>query len=319
MNALRFDGKKVAVKQEPEPARTGESLVRVVRSGICNTDLEIVKGYAGFKGTIGHEFTGVVESSPDRPDLIGRRVVGEINVGCGVCELCSTGDERHCPTRTVLGIKDRDGAHAEFLTLPSRNLFEIPENVSDDEAVFAEPLAAAFGITEQVPITPGTKVAVIGDGKLGILCVRSLSGSSRNVVMIGKHPEKLKLGAKSGAETILRSDAVKMARHFDVVIEASGSESGFATAVDIVRPRGKIVLKSTFHGTPKWEAWRVVVDEITIVGSRCGRFGPALELLSERKVDVSDLISEQFDLADGVRALEAAASKGVMKVLLNNN
>jgi threonine dehydrogenase-like Zn-dependent dehydrogenase len=318
MQALRFEQGKLRVGRVDQPAAVGECLVRVVRSGICNTDLEIVRGYAGFSGTIGHEFAGVVESAPADEDLIGRRVVGEINVGCGVCELCRTGDERHCPQRTVLGIKDRDGAHAEFLTLPARNLFEIPENVTDDEAVFVEPLAAAYGITEQVDVQPGTRVAVIGDGKLGILCVRSLLNFSRNVVLIGKHPEKLKLGERSGAESVLAADAGKRERYFDVVVEASGSKSGFATALDIVKPRGKIVLKSTFHGTPKWEASRVVVDEISVIGSRCGRFAPALELLASRKVEVSDLVSEVFRLEDGVRAVETAGASGVLKVLLNN-
>lgn len=319
MKALRFDGKTLAVEQRSLPSAESECLVRVVRSGICNTDLEIVRGYAGFTGTIGHEFAGVIESSPGRPEMAGLRVVGEINVGCRVCELCISGDERHCPSRTVLGIKGRDGAHAEFLTLPARNLIEIPANVSDDEAVFAEPLAAAFGITEQVEIQPDTKVAVIGDGKLGLLCVRSLAGASGNIVLIGKHDEKLRLGERSGAEGVKAADAVKMTGYFDVVVEASGSESGFARALGIVRPRGKIVLKSTFQGKPAWEAWRIVVDEITIVGSRCGRFRPALDLLAAGKVHVSDLISEQFALSDGVRAVEVAGDKGVLKVLLRNN
>ena len=319
MKALRFDGNNLRLEELPQPSLAGECVVRVLKSGICNTDLEIVRGYAGFTGTIGHEFVGIVEASPEAPELNGRRVVGEINVGCGICEVCRTRDERHCPTRTVLGIKGRHGAHAEMLSLPAKNLLPVPETVSDDEAVFAEPLAAAFGITEQVSIEPTTRVAVIGDGKLGLLCARTLSISTSNVVLIGRHPKKLKLGANSGADTVLAADAAKLSRYFDVVVEASGSESGFATAVDIVRPRGKIVLKSTFQGTPTWEAWRVVVDEITVVGSRCGRFGPALQLLADRKVSVTDLISEQFDLADGVRAVEIAAAKGVMKVLLNNN
>lgn len=319
MKALRFDGKNVAVERLPVPDNGTECLVRVTRSGICNTDLEIVKGYAEFVGIIGHEFAGVVEKACGRQGLLGRRVVGEINVGCGVCKICVSGDHRHCPSRTVLGIKGRNGAHAEYLMLPAQNLFEIPPGVTDDEAVFAEPLAAAFGITEQVFVDSETRVAVVGDGKLGLLCVRSLSLLTPNITLIGKHPEKLRLGKASGAETFLHTETAKLGRSFDVVIEASGSESGFAAAVEIVRPRGKIVLKSTFQGRPTWEAWRVVVDEISIVGSRCGRFGPALELLEHRKVKVSDLISEQFDLQDGVRALQTAASDGVMKVLLGSD
>src|SRR6476620_4651606 len=209
MKALRVNNGRAAVEDVSRPDTDGECLVRVELSGICNTDLEIVRGYAGFTGTIGHEFVGVVESSPEAPELNGRRVVGEINVGCGICEVCRTRDERHCPTRTVLGIKGRDGAHAEMLSLPAKNLLPVPETVSDDEAVFAEPLAAAIGITEQVSIEPTTRVAVIGDGKLGLLCARTLSISTSNVVLIGRHPEKLKLGENSGADTVLAADAAK--------------------------------------------------------------------------------------------------------------
>jgi threonine dehydrogenase-like Zn-dependent dehydrogenase len=319
MKALRFTESGLHVADIARPSGGGEALIRVTKSGICNTDLEIVRGYANFHGTIGHEFVGVVEESPESPDLVGKRVVGEINVGCGRCELCRMGDPRHCSERTVLGIHGRDGAHAEFLTLPVRNLVEVPGNVSDDLAVFTEPLAAAFGITEQVEITPDTRVAVIGDGKLGILCAFCLALKTRNLVLIGKHTEQLQTARANGRdfETVLLSDAAKMGRAFDVVVEASGSESGFATALDLVRPRGKIVLKSTFHGTPTWEAWRVVVDEISVVGSRCGRFEPAVGLLASGQVRLDDLISEQFPLADGVKAIETAGKKGVMKVLLS--
>lgn len=291
-------------------------MVRVVASGICNTDLEIVRGYAGFSGTIGHEFVGVVEKADERPDLEGKRVVGEINAGCGKCESCRRGDPRHCPRRTVLGIVGRDGCHAEFLTLPARNLIEVPDSVADDEAVFAEPLAAAYGITEQVEITPQTHVAVIGDGKLGLLCALSLTLSTPNITLLGRHRNKLSIAEASGVEGILARDAAGLGRRFDVVVEASGSESGFASAVGLVKPRGKIVLKSTFHGTPTWPASRIVVDEITVVGSRCGRFEPALRLLAEKKIDVGKLIADEFTLADGVAAIGRASEKGVLKVLL---
>ena len=319
MKALRFTDAGLHLADIAKPASEGEALIRVTRSGICNTDLEIVRGYAGFHGTIGHEFVGVVEESPEAPEIVGKRVVGEINVGCGRCELCRKGDPRHCPERTVLGIHGRDGAHAEFLTLPVRNLVEVPGNVPDNMAVFTEPLAAAFGITEQVEITPDTRVAVIGDGKLGILCAFCLALNTRNLVLIGKHTEKLETARSHGRdiEAVLLPDAAKLRRVFDVVVEASGSESGFATALDLVRPRGKIVLKSTFHGTPKWEAWRVVVDEISVIGSRCGRFEPAVELLASGQVRIDDLISEQFPLSEGVKAVETAGKKGVMKVLLS--
>ncbi len=316
MKALRVDNCELRLTDIPSPAGTAEAFVRVVRSGICNTDLEIIRGYAGFSGTIGHEFVGVVEAANDRPDLIGKRVVGEINAGCGICPLCLSGDSRHCLRRTVLGIHGRDGCHAEFLTLPSQNLFEVPDNVSDNEAVFVEPLAAAYGITEQVDIGPETGVAVIGDGKLGILCAMALALKSSHITLIGRHRSKLGIAESANIEGILDTDASKLARHFDVVVEASGSESGFETALDLVKPRGKIVLKSTFHGTPTWQASRVVVDEITIVGSRCGRFAPALELLANKKISVGGLISEEHKLADGVKAIDRASQKGILKVLL---
>lgn len=313
MKALRVDEGGLAVADVARPDADTEALVRVLRSGICNTDLEIVLGYAGFKGTIGHEFVGVVEKSDDRQELVGKRVVGEINAGCGDCDLCRGGDPRHCPRRTVLGIVGRDGCHAEFLTLPSANLLEVPENVSDEQAVFAEPLAAAFGITEQVTVSSDTKIAVIGDGKLGLLCAMSLALSSNKVTLIGRHRSKMQMAPVEG---ILSDEAAKLGRVFDIVVEASGSESGFGTAIDLVKPRGKIVLKSTFHGTPTWPASRIVVDEITVVGSRCGRFEPALKLLSEKKIAVEKLISEEYNLADGVSAVDAASAKGVLKVLL---
>lgn len=316
MKALRYTKGKLALAEVAMPD-DGEVLVRVTKSGICNTDLEIVRGYAGFEGTIGHEFVGIVERA-DAPNLVGKRVVGEINAGCGVCEKCVAGDPRHCSTRTVLGIVGRNGAHAEFLQLPSRNLFVVPDNVSDDQAVFVEPLAAAYGIIEQVEITPETSVAVVGDGKLGLLCAFALATKTKNVTMIGKHESKLAAGKKRGIDGVsLEKLTPAMAQHFDVVVEASGSESGFATALDLVRPRGKIVLKSTFHGTPTWAASRVVVNEITIIGSRCGRFAPALDLLSSGAIQLDDLITDEFALSKGVAAMDRAAQKGVLKILLN--
>lgn len=318
MKALRFTGDQLKLDDIPLPRANDEALVRVIKSGICSTDLEIVRGYAGFQGTIGHEFVGVVEASSDSPHLIGRRVVGEINVGCGFCELCIDGDSRHCATRTVLGIHGRDGCHAEFLTLPTRNLVAVPDTVSDDRAVFIEPLAAACGIMEQVEVFPEMKIAVIGDGRLGMLCAMSLALESNNVSLIGKHPSKLAIAEKSDIETILLENvAEKLKRRFDVVIEATGAESGFTTAVELIKPRGKIVLKSTFHGTPTWEASKVVVHEITVIGSRCGRFAPAVALLANKQIQVDELISEEYKLEDGVKAIERAGQKGVMKVLLN--
>jgi len=315
MKALRFADGELRLAEVAKPRVDAEAIVRVTKSGICNTDIEIVRGYAGFEGTIGHEFVGVVEEGD--PGLVGKRVVGEINAGCGKCERCAKGDTRHCPERTVLGIKGRDGAHAEFLTLPSRNLIAVPVGVSDEQAVFVEPLAAALGITEQVDIGPETSVGVVGDGKLGLLCAFALSQRSKNVVIVGKHERKLEYAEARDIDAVWLPTVGKFEPVFDVVVEASGSESGFATALDMVKPRGKIVLKSTFHGKPQWEAWRVVVDEITIVGSRCGRFEPALQLLADGKVELEDLISAEFPLSKGVEAVAEAQKPGVMKVLLS--
>ena len=315
MKALRFENNQLKLAEIEKPHSESEALIRVTKSGICNTDLEIVKGYAGFSGTIGHEFVGVVEASGDA-NLIGKRVVGEINAGCGECETCLKGDARHCPQRTVLGIIKRDGAHAEFLNLPTRNLLAVPAEVSDLQAVFVEPLAAAFGITEQVEILPETRVAVIGDGKLGNLCAQSMALKSENTFLIGKHADKLKLVAARNIQTVLLADASKLNGSLDVVVEASGSESGFAVALDLLKPRGKLVLKSTFQGRTNLEMWRVVVNEISVVGSRCGRFAPALELLKNRSVDVESLVSAELSLNDGVKAMTEAERKGVMKVIL---
>jgi len=318
MKALRFKTKQLKVEDVAPPIAAGEALVRVSVSGICNTDLEIVRGYAGFEGTIGHEFVGVVEDAPaDSSGITGKRVVGEINAGCGRCGLCRTGDSRHCPERTVLGIHGRDGAHAEFLTLPAGNLIEVPDEVDDVEAVFVEPLAAAAGIIERIEIGPDSKVAVVGDGKLGILCAWAIASlRESDVTLIGKHRSKLERASIAGVNTRTLDEITGISRAFDVVVEASGSESGFATAVDLVTARGTIVLKSTFHGQPRWDAARIVVDEIAIIGSRCGRFRPALDLLRLGRFDMSRLVDEEFRLSDGVRAMERAGERGVLKVLL---
>ena len=315
MLALRVDKRKVAVRNITKPKADNEALVRVVLSGICNTDLEIARGYAGFKGTIGHEFVGIVEESPDN-SLLGERVVGEINAGCGKCELCLTGDPRHCATRTVLGIVGRDGAHAEFLRLPVENLFRIPKQVPDEHAVFTEPLAAACGILERANISSSDRVAVIGDGKLGLLCAQALSLSGANVLLIGKHPSKLRIAERRGIETSSPKQAAKRTREFDVVVEASGAPAGFALALDLLRPKGKLVLKSTFHDTTEVNTARIVVDEISIIGSRCGRFRPAIDLLAKGAVDVDSLISEEYSLSEGAHAMERAGKRGVLKVLL---
>ncbi|HVS21899.1 MAG TPA: alcohol dehydrogenase catalytic domain-containing protein [Pyrinomonadaceae bacterium] len=333
MKALRYENQKLFVADVPKPDVDGEAVVRVTLSGICNTDLEIARGYAGFQGTLGHEFVGVIESvsearasaracPPGEPLLTrglltpGQRVVGEINAGCGVCDLCCAGDPRHCPRRTVLGIVGRDGAHAEFLRLPMVNLLSIPDEVSDERAVFTEPLAAACGILERAPMTENAHVAIVGDGKLGLLCAQVLATTGAAVVLIGKHQSKLQIAARRGIETMMVDEAGSRAKTFDVAVEASGSPTGFALALDLLRPRGVLVLKSTFHGATEMDAARIVVDEISVVGSRCGRFAPALELLKTNAVDVENLISAEFALADGVRATERASQTGVLKVLL---
>jgi len=317
MNALRFENGHLRIANTLKPDAAGEALVRVRLSGICNTDLEIARGYAGFQGTLGHEFVGVVERAAEAPALEGRRVVGEINAGCGACVQCAAGDARHCPRRTVLGIVGRDGAHAEFLQLPSVNLLPVPDEVSDECAVFTEPLAAACGIIERVEITKETRVAVVGDGKLGLLCTQAINAlTNAQVTLIGKHASKLDIARRQGIKTILLADLQKVRRGFDVVIEASGATGGYALALELIRPRGVIVLKSTFHGATEFNAARVVVDEISVVGSRCGRFAPALKLLERNAVDVKSLISEEYALADAVKAMERAAAPGVLKVLL---
>ena len=317
MKALRYERGNLHLADVEPPSDPDEALIRVTLSGICNTDLEITRGYAGFEGTLGHEFVGIAETAPGAPHLVGKRVVGEINAGCGECIDCLGGDPRHCPKRTVLGIVGRDGAHAEYVRLPTRNLIAVPDSVTDEQAVFTEPLAAAYGILERVDIPAGGSVAVIGDGKLGLLCAMGLALSSSNVTLIGKHPEKTAIAEKHGVRGIEASSIPdKEFRSFDIVVEASGSESGFASAVELVKPRGTIVLKSTFHGTPVWPAARIVVDEITIVGSRCGRFAPAVDLIARSDINVQALIEARYPLSDGIAAMERASQPGALKILL---
>jgi threonine dehydrogenase-like Zn-dependent dehydrogenase len=327
MLALRYKDSSLAVTDVPKPLADGEALVRVTLSGICNTDLEIARGYAGFEGTIGHEFVGVIEEVGAQASLPaghrhpagltpGTRVVGEINAGCGACDLCRAGDPRHCANRTVLGIVGRDGAHAEFLKLPLANLLPVPAEISDERAVFTEPLAAACGILERVSITEDTRVAVIGDGKLGLLCAQVVATTGAKLTLIGKHENKLAIAARRGIETVTIDTAAALKRRFDVVIEASGSSSGFTSALELLHPRGILVLKSTFHGKTEIDAAPLVVDEISVVGSRCGRFVPALELLKNGDVEVESLVDDMFPLSSGVTAMKRADRPGVLKILL---
>lgn len=315
MRALRVGDGTTLLAEVPAPEAGGEALVRVVLSGICNTDLELARGYAGFRGTIGHEFVGVVEDPGGGGIARGRRVVGEINAGCGACARCERGDPRHCATRTVLGIVGRDGAHADLLRLPARNLVEVPDGVSDEHAVFVEPLAAACAVLERCPIEPGARVAIIGDGKLGLLCAMALA--ELQPLLVGKHPGKLAVASGRGIETATVEEARRRGRAFDVVIEASGGASGFALALDLLQPQGTLVLKSTFHGATPVDAARVVVEEIRVIGSRCGRFAPALALLARGAVDVGPLISEVVSLDRAEEAMRTAAAPGVLKILLS--
>jgi threonine dehydrogenase-like Zn-dependent dehydrogenase len=313
MRALRVGDGPPSLVDLPSPAPAGEALVRVVLSGICNTDLELARGYAGFRGTIGHEFVGVVEDPGGGPLARGQRVVGEINAGCGTCPRCLRGDPRHCPTRTVLGIVGRDGAHADLLRLPARNLLPVPDRVPDAHAVFVEPLAAACAVLDACPPDPAARLAVLGDGKLGLLCAMALA--DRRPLLVGKHPAKLALAR--GLETASPDDARRRGRGFDVVIEATGGPAGFALALDLLRPQGTLVLKSTFHGDTPIDAARIVVDEIRVVGSRCGRFAPALDLLARDAVDVAALIDDIVPLDRGEAALRDAARPGARKLLLS--
>ena len=315
MRAFRVGDRGTGLAELPVPQAAGEALVRVTLSGICNTDIEIARGYAGFRGTIGHEFVGVIEDPGGGALPRGTRVVGEINAGCGVCARCAAGDPRHCATRTVLGIVNRDGAHADFLRLPARNLIEVPPAVTDEQAVFVEPLAAACGVLERCPMDPGTRVAVIGDGKLGLLCAMVLHANHLAPVLVGKHPEKLALARD--IETTDIDGARRRGRVFDVIVEASGSASGFQLALDLLVPQGTLVLKSTFHGATPVDAARIVVEELHVIGSRCGRFAPALELISRGAVSVTPLVSETLSLDRASDAMQRAQAPGVLKVLLS--
>lgn len=306
-------------KPEPPP---GEALIRVVRAGICNTDLEILKGYFGFRGVLGHEFVGVVEALNPAPHCppphvaVGDRVVGEIN--CVSCDsLSRTYAERaQDPTRTTLGIDRRDGVFADYTVLPIVNLHRVPEGVSDDEAVFVEPLAAACQILEQVHLRPTDRVAVLGDGKLGLLCAQVIAAaSSCDLTVIGKHENKLALARARGIATRFVDQAPL--RSYDVVVECTGSPAGFEHARQLLRPRGTLVLKSTYQGLPQVNLTMVVVDEITVVGSRCGPFAAALRLLEQHRVDVLPLIHAHYPLEAAHQALEHAQRPGVLKVLLD--
>ena len=311
-NGLRLDNNYPM----PEPKK-GEALIKVNTIGICNTDYEITLGYMGYKGILGPEFTGAVEKAENK-DLIGKRVVGEINCGCGECEWCAQGLERHCFNRTTLGIWKREGCFAEYVSLPEKNLLVIPDNVSDEEAVFTEPLAAALEILEQVHIPPYKKVIVLGDGKLGLIIALALSAAGLDITLVGKHEEKLKIAAEQGVKTKLLSE-LKIEKAYDFVVEATGSISGFETSVALTKPRGTLILKSTIAASKEFNLAPIVVDEITIVGSRCGQFAPALRMLEQKRIDVKPLISDIFDIDASIAAFERNKEKSSVKVLVKVN
>jgi threonine dehydrogenase-like Zn-dependent dehydrogenase len=315
MKALVFDN-ELRIEDQPKPVATGrECLIRLLKAGICNTDLEITKGYFGFTGVLGHEFVGVVESAPTA-SLVGQRVVGEINAACQACEYCRKGLQRHCPHRTVLGILKRDGAFREFLTLPEENLHLVPESISDEEAVFTEPIAAACEILDQVPIGPEYQVAVLGDGKLGLLVAMVLGVTRCHLTLIGKHAAKMDVMKDYPLQRVTSDSATGLIRSFDLVVEATGSPQGWELALGLVKPRGTVVLKSTFHGQIAFNPVPIVVDEITVIGSRCGRFEAALALLGKGAIHPGRLVQHTLPLHQGLRAFELAQQPGVLKVML---
>ena len=317
MLSVQLDKGKVELRQTPPPERPeGFALIRLIEAGICNTDLELQRGYYGFSGVPGHEFVGEVVAA-DSKDLIGKRVVGEINLACGHCTWCRRGLRRHCPTRTVLGIVRHPGAFREFLTLPEANLHVVPDSIPTEAAVFAEPLAAACEILDQVRIPCGSAVAVLGDGKLGLLVAQVLQVNGYKVHQFGRHPEKLRIAARAGVITEIRGENLPEAE-YQWVVDATGSQAGLHAAIRMVQPRGTIILKSTVHGEIPVDTAPVIVNEITLVGSRCGRFEPALELLKLGAVDVTSMISERMPLSSAPLAFDHAAKSGVMKVLLEN-
>ncbi len=324
MHALVFDGQLRLVHDHPEPVlKQGEALIRPHLVGVCNTDVEITRGYKGFQGILGHEFVGTVIACEDAR-WIGSRVVGEINAACFRCDWCMRGESSHCPNRTTLGIFQRNGAMAELLSLPTACLHTVPESVPDQAAVFTEPLAAALEILEQSHIRPTERVAVVGDGKLGLLCAQVLRLPGAMVVVVGRHPERWDLLNGLGIQTVHANDLADgdsngshqhaLFGTFDAVVDCTGNALGITTARRLVRPRGRLVLKSTFHGDTFFDLSRVVVDEIQLLGSRCGPFAPALRLLERQLIVTEPLIAARFLLQDAAEAFHAA--HGQLKILL---
>ncbi|GIW41620.1 MAG: alcohol dehydrogenase [Candidatus Binatia bacterium] len=311
VRALFFDGRDAGLRDVPRPhVEPGFALVRVSLAGICRTDLELVRGYMQFRGILGHEFVGVVEEGPE--EWCGKRVVGEINFACGRCGFCASGLGRHCPNRRVLGILGADGTMAEYVVVPTSNLHAVPDSVPDEVAVFTEPVAAAFEILEQVHVVPGMRALVFGDGKLGLLVAQVLHAAGARVRVVGKHAEKLALAESLGLE----ATRFPCAERAPLVVDATGAPDGFSVALAATEPRGTLVLKTTVAETRPVETAKIVVDEIRVVGSRCGNFLPALRALEAGTVRVRPLVSAVFPLSEAERAFEAARQPGMLKVLL---
>ena len=317
MKGLWLENQHLELRNDiPIPAiASDEALVRVLRAGICNTDLELLRGYYPYQGVLGHEFVGIVEQGP--ANLLNQRVVGEINATCGNCHYCLTGQATHCENRTVLGIVNRNGAFAEYLALPVKNLYPVPDSVSTDAATFTEPIAAALEIQEQVTITPQMKVLVVGDCKLGQLVAQTLALTGCDLLAIGRHAEKLANLTAQNIPTGFAEDVTD--RSFDIAVECTGNPDGFAIARRALRPRGILVLKSTYANQLSLDISSIVVDEITLIGSRCGPFSKALKLLAENKIEVHNLIQARYSLDEGLAAFKHAQKRGVLKVLLEIN
>jgi threonine dehydrogenase-like Zn-dependent dehydrogenase len=313
MQALWLENNTLYLKDVPQPAHPAEAMIKIRKTGICGTDLELVKGYYPYTGIPGHEFVGEVINSPDKA-WIGKRVVGEINVVCGACEQCRSGRPTHCESRTVLGIINRDGVFAEYTTLPLENLHVVPDSVLDEAAVFTEPLAAALEIQEQVQIHPVDRVLLIGAGRLGQLIAQTLMLTGCDLRVVARHPLQKELLTSRGIRLIDEGDVQHW--RYDIVVEATGSPSGFDLARKALRPRGTLVLKSTYKGDMTLNFSSMVVDEIQLIGSRCGPFEPALRLLAQKEVDPTILISSEFRLEEGLRAFKDAEKSGMLKVLL---
>ena len=318
MLAVHLENGVVSLRDLPMPRRPeGFALLRLLVAGICNTDLELQRGYYGFTGTPGHEFVAEVVEADTR-DLVGRRVAGEINLACTHCEWCRRGLGRHCPNRTVLGIVNQPGAFEEYFVLPERNLHVLPDSLPAERAVFLEPMAAACEILEQVAIPPHERIAVLGDGKLGLLISQVLNAHGYPVHQFGRHAEKLRIAAAAGVQTEVLGEALPQAA-YGYVVDATGSSEGLRQAVAMTRPRGTLILKSTVHGSVPVDTAPIIVNEITLVGSRCGRFEEALLLIDHELIHVEKMIADRFPLAEAPAAFTRAAERGVLKVLLTNS